>query len=60
MRNSGTVVWLGNSQDRIEIGMQSVVTRNLTIRGSYGMTGDEFGRALALLADGRLPVYRTR
>ena len=56
VRNSGTVVWLGNSQDRIEIGMQSVVTRNLTIRGSYGMTGDEFGRALALLADGRLPV----
>jgi L-iditol 2-dehydrogenase len=56
VRNAGTVVWLGNSQDRIEIGMQSVVTRNLTIRGSYGMSGDEFGRALGLLADGRLPV----
>ena len=56
VRNAGTVVWLGNSADRIEIGMQSVVTRNLTIRGSYGMTGEEFERALALLADGRLPV----
>jgi L-iditol 2-dehydrogenase len=56
VRNSGTVVWLGNSEDRIEIGMQAVVTRNLTIRGSYGMTVDEFERALALLADGRLPI----
>jgi L-iditol 2-dehydrogenase len=55
-RNSGTVVWLGNSEDRIEIGMQAVVTRNLTIRGSYGMTGDEFERALMLLAGSRLPI----
>ena len=37
-RNAGTVVWLGNSDDRIEIGMQTLVTRNLNVRGSYGMT----------------------
>jgi L-iditol 2-dehydrogenase len=56
VRNAGTVVWLGNSENLIEIEMQAVVTRNLTLRGSYGMTGEEFGRALALLAAGRLPV----
>jgi L-iditol 2-dehydrogenase len=56
VRNAGTVVWLGNSERRIEIDMQAVVTRDLTIRGSYGMTGLEFERALALLAAGELPV----
>jgi L-iditol 2-dehydrogenase len=56
VRNAGTVVWLGNSANLIEVGMQAVVTRNLTIRGSYAMTGDEFERALSLLAGGRLPV----
>ncbi|MDX6598199.1 MAG: L-iditol 2-dehydrogenase [Gaiellales bacterium] len=56
VRNSGTVVWLGNSERLIEIDMQAVVTRDLVVRGSYGMTGQEFERALALLADGRLPV----
>jgi L-iditol 2-dehydrogenase len=56
VRNAGIVVWLGNSDDVIEIGMQAVVTRNLNVRGSYGMTGEEFERALALIADDRLPV----
>src|SRR6185503_18760124 len=55
-RNAGTIVWLGNSDLRIEIGMQTLVTRNLNVRGSYGMTSQEFERALALLAAGRLPV----
>ena len=56
VRNSGTVLWLGNSEREIEIDMQAVVTRDLVVRGSYGMTGQEFERALTLLADGRLPV----
>ena len=56
VRNAGTVVWLGNSDLVIEIGMQAVVTRNLNVRGSYGMTGEEFERALQLIAGGRLPV----
>ena len=56
MRNAGTVVWLGNSERRIEIDMQAVVTRDVAVRGSYGMSGQEFERALMLLATGRLPV----
>jgi L-iditol 2-dehydrogenase len=55
-RNGGTVVWLGNSERRIEIDMQAVVTRELAVRGSYGMTAQEFERALGLLAAGRLPA----
>ena len=37
-RSGGTVVWLGNSVDKIEISMQTVVTRSLRLLGAYGMT----------------------
>jgi L-iditol 2-dehydrogenase len=56
VRNAGTVVWLGNSERTIEVDMQAIVTRDVTVRGSYGMTGQEFERALTLLAEDRLPV----
>jgi L-iditol 2-dehydrogenase len=56
VRNAGTIVWLGNSEQRIEIDMQAVVTREVTVRGSYAMTGQEFESALTLLAEGQLPV----
>jgi L-iditol 2-dehydrogenase len=56
VRNAGTVVWLGNSERHIQIDMQAVVTRDVAVRGSYGMSGQEFERALMLLATGRLPV----
>jgi L-iditol 2-dehydrogenase len=55
-RNNGTVVWIGNNHRMINIDMQSIVTRELTVLGSYGMTGDEFQRALQILADGRIPT----
>ena len=57
-RNGGTVVWVGNNARVVEVDMQSVVTRELTIRGSYGMRDDDFRRALALLAEGELPAER--
>ena len=56
VRSSGTVVWLGNSERTIEVDMQAIVTREIAVRGSYGMTAQEFERALELLASGRLPV----
>lgn len=55
-RNKGTVVWIGNNQRMIEIDMQAIVTRELTVLGSYGMTDDEFQRSLRMLADGRVPA----
>lgn len=52
----GTVVWIGNNQRTVEVDMQSVVTREITIRGTYGMTQQDFHRALAILADGAIRV----
>ncbi|HXV43028.1 MAG TPA: galactitol-1-phosphate 5-dehydrogenase [Anaerolineae bacterium] len=57
-RNKGTVIWIGNNQRMIEIDMQAIVTRELTVIGSYGMTDEEFQRSLRLLADGRIPTDR--
>lgn len=55
-RSKGTVVWIGNSQRMIEIDMQAIVTRELRVLGSYGMSGEEFARCLAMLADGVIPA----
>jgi L-iditol 2-dehydrogenase len=52
VRDGGTVVWIGNHARTIEVDMQQVVTRELDIRGSYGMTGRDFDEAIALLATG--------
>jgi L-iditol 2-dehydrogenase len=55
-RNKGQIIWIGNNQRMIEIDMQAVVTRELTVLGSYGMTDEEFRRSLQMLADGRIPA----
>jgi L-iditol 2-dehydrogenase len=55
-RTRGTVVWIGNSQKMIEVNMQSIVTREITLLGSYGMTDEEFQRSLQMLADGSIPA----
>ncbi|HWG85070.1 MAG TPA: zinc-binding dehydrogenase, partial [Deinococcales bacterium] len=55
VRNGGQVTWVGNSAPRVEIPMQSVVTREVTVRGSYGFAG-EFERAVALLGSGKVDV----
>ena len=55
-RSGGTVVWLGNSVDKIEISMQTVVTRSLRLLGAYGMTTAELERSIDLLASGKIPA----
>ena len=57
-RNKGTVIWIGNNHRMVEIDMQAVVTRELSVLGSYGMSQAEFGRSLQMLADGVIPVDR--
>jgi L-iditol 2-dehydrogenase len=54
-RLGGHVTWVGNSAPTVEIGMQDVVTRELTIRGAYGSTF-EFDDAAELIASGRIDV----
>ena len=56
IRTQGTLVWIGNSEKLIEVDMQSIVTREIRILGSYGMNQRDFGRSLAMLADGLIPI----
>ena len=51
-KDRGTIIWIGNSQLMVEINMQMVVTRELKLFGSYGMTDEDFSRSLQMLADG--------
>lgn len=55
-RNEGAVIWIGNNQRMIEIDMQAIVTRELKVLGSYGMSDEDFARSLRMLADGQIPV----
>jgi L-iditol 2-dehydrogenase len=55
-RNKGTVIWIGNNHRMVEIDMQAIVTRELNVIGSYGMSSQEFERSLKMLADGQIPV----
>ncbi len=58
VRNQGQVVWIGNNKRHITLDMQAVVTRELRVQGTYGMTPTDFERAVAMLADGALPVEK--
>ncbi|GIV77172.1 galactitol-1-phosphate 5-dehydrogenase [Litorilinea aerophila] len=54
-RTGGHVTWIGNSAQMIELNMQEVVTRELTVRGTYGFN-KEFPRAIQAIASGRVNV----
>jgi L-iditol 2-dehydrogenase len=47
-RIGGNVTWIGNSQRDVTLNMQQVVTREITIRGTYGFD-QEFAQAIELL-----------
>ena len=47
-RTGGHVTWIGNLEPAVEIPMQEVVTRELTVRGAYG-SNEEFPLAVAAL-----------
>ncbi len=55
-KNGGTVVWIGNNERQIQIDMQSVVTREIRVQGTYAMNALDFERALGMLADGTVDV----
>lgn len=54
-RNGGHITWIGNSAKIIDLDMQEVVARELTVRGTYGFTS-EFPLALDAIASGRINV----
>lgn len=56
-RPGGHVTWIGNSHPLVEINMQSIVTRELTLHGAYGFN-QEFARSMEVIRTERLPVKR--
>lgn len=54
LKGGGTAVWVGNSAKIIEVDMQNIVTRQLTVFGTYGYTREGFEAALALLGNGKV------
>ena len=56
LRLNGKAVWIGNNRKMIEMNMQEVVTRELTIYGSFLYGYKEFGEVVDLLNQGKLNV----
>lgn len=56
-RSGGHVTWIGNSAPTAELPIQELVTRELTLRGSYGFR-EEFEQAADALAAGTVDARR--
>lgn len=56
LRFGGKAVWIGNNRKMIEINMQEVVTRELSVNGSFLYGYQEFKEVVELLNQGRLNV----
>lgn len=54
-RVGGSITWIGNSAPEVTLNMQQVVTREITIRGTYGFDR-EFGQAINLLQSQQISV----
>lgn len=54
-RKGGTVVLVGNISPTVDLPLQSVVTRELTVQGSCGSAG-EYPRCIELMASGEIDV----
>jgi L-iditol 2-dehydrogenase len=55
-RAGGQVTWIGNSVPVVEMPMQDLVTRELTVRGAYGFA-EEFEQAADAIATGWIDVH---
>jgi len=51
VRNCGTVIWIGNNAPNVTVNMQSIVTRELKILGSYIYTEADFRECVRLLSE---------
>lgn len=56
LRQGGTAVWIGNNKPMIEINMQEIVTRELTVLGTYLYNFAEFKLVVEMLNAGKLDV----
>ena len=51
VRNHGKVVWIGNSAPMVSLNMQTVVTREVSIQGSYIYSHADFLECIRLLSE---------
>ena len=51
VKNHGQIIWIGNSAPMVSLNMQSVVTREISIQGSYVYSDEDFRECVRLLAD---------
>lgn len=56
LKIGGRAVWIGNSAKMVNVNMQEIVTRELTVNGTYIYTFQDFSEVLDLLAGGKLKV----
>jgi len=54
VRNMGTVIWIGNSAQMIEINMQQIVTRELTVKGTYVYIAKDYEESIKILSEGKI------
>jgi len=48
---SGCAIWIGNASRMVSVNMQDIVTKELSIKGNYIYSMDDFIRCVKLLAD---------
>ena len=54
VRNMGTAIWIGNSAQLIEINMQQIVTRELTVKGTYIYLPKDYEDSIKILGEGKI------
>jgi L-iditol 2-dehydrogenase len=52
----GTAVWIGISDKHIDLEMQKIVTRELTVKGTFLYGFEEFRTVVEMLNEGKLNV----
>lgn len=56
LKLSGQAIWIGNNSPTITINMQQVVTRELTVQGSFLYSLDEFRQVVSLINEKKINV----
>jgi 2-desacetyl-2-hydroxyethyl bacteriochlorophyllide A dehydrogenase len=56
LKIGGTAIWIGNASRTVEVNMQNIVTRELSILGNYVYDVEGFSKSLSLLSQGSIDV----
>ena len=56
LNNSGRAIWIGNAVKMVSVNMQSIVTKELKISGSYIYSFEDFKTCIALLSEKAIDV----